>query len=133
MTCLMIAWGQHERELRASLVRRLGDAREADDSLQDLFIKALGRSRQFCEMVNSRAWLLPPVTPSRHGRPGAAASPAAGRPTGETRLTRTLTEARPGGIVAASPVAETDHEDPQAADRYPDLRQDPRGRLLLRR
>jgi RNA polymerase sigma-70 factor, ECF subfamily len=58
MICLMTAWGQHERELRAWLVRRLGDAHEAEDLLQDLFIKALGRQRQFCELVNARAWLF---------------------------------------------------------------------------
>lgn len=54
----MTAWGQHERELRAWLVRRLGDAHQADDLLQDLFIKALGRNRQFCELLNARAWLF---------------------------------------------------------------------------
>ncbi len=54
----MTAWGQHERELRAWFTHRLGDANAADDLLQDLFIKALGRSRQFCEMVNARAWLF---------------------------------------------------------------------------
>ena len=54
----MTAWSQHERELRAWLVRRLGDTHQADDLLQDLFIKALGRNRQFCELVNARAWLF---------------------------------------------------------------------------
>ncbi len=54
----MTAWSQHERELRAWLIRRLGDTHEAEDLLQDLFIKALGRSQQFCEMVNARAWLF---------------------------------------------------------------------------
>jgi RNA polymerase sigma-70 factor (ECF subfamily) len=58
MICLMTAWGQHERELRLWLARRLGDAQEVDDLLQDLFIKALSRNRQFCEMDNARAWLF---------------------------------------------------------------------------
>ena len=58
MICLMTAWGQHERELRAWLTRRLGDAHAAEDLLQDLFIKALGRNRQFCELANARAWLF---------------------------------------------------------------------------
>jgi RNA polymerase sigma-70 factor, ECF subfamily len=58
MSCLMTAWGQHERELRAWLVRRLGDAHAAEDLLQDLFVKALGRNQQFCEMDNARAWLF---------------------------------------------------------------------------
>ncbi len=54
----MTAWSQHERELRAWLIRRLGDAHAADDLLQDLFIKALSRNQQFCEMANARAWLF---------------------------------------------------------------------------
>jgi len=54
----MTAWGRHERELLAWLTRRLGDAHAAEDLLQDLFIKALGRNRQFCEMDNARAWLF---------------------------------------------------------------------------
>ena len=53
-------------------LRRLGDAHEADDLLQDLFIKALGRNRQFCEMVNARAWLFAVArnTLTDHLRPG---------------------------------------------------------------
>lgn len=58
MICLMTTWGRHERELRLWFAHRLGDAQEADDLLQDLFIKALSRNRQFCEMVNARAWLF---------------------------------------------------------------------------
>jgi len=54
----MTAWGQHEPELRAWLTRRLGDAHAAEDLLQDLFIKALGRNQQFCEMESARAWLF---------------------------------------------------------------------------
>ncbi len=54
----MTAWGRHEPELRAWLTRRLGDAHAAEDLLQDLFIKALGRQRQFCELVDARAWLF---------------------------------------------------------------------------
>ncbi|HYN79558.1 MAG TPA: sigma-70 family RNA polymerase sigma factor [Lamprocystis sp. (in: g-proteobacteria)] len=58
MLCLMTAWGRNERELRAWLTRRLGDPHAAEDLLQDLFIKALGRRQQFCELVNARAWLF---------------------------------------------------------------------------
>ncbi len=58
MICLMTAWGQHERELRVWFTRRVGDAHEAEDLLQDLFIKALGRHQLFCELVNARAWLF---------------------------------------------------------------------------
>lgn len=54
----MTAWGEHRRELRAWLVRRLADPQTADDLLQDLFLKALARNRQFCEMADARAWLF---------------------------------------------------------------------------
>jgi RNA polymerase sigma-70 factor, ECF subfamily len=58
VNCLMSAWSQHRRELRAWLVGRLGDPQTADDLLQDLFLKALVRNRQFCEMTDARAWLF---------------------------------------------------------------------------
>jgi RNA polymerase sigma-70 factor, ECF subfamily len=54
----MTAWSQHERELHAWLIRRLGDANDAEDVLQDVFLKALDRKHQFCEMANARAWLF---------------------------------------------------------------------------
>jgi RNA polymerase sigma-70 factor (ECF subfamily) len=54
----MTAWGQHEPALRAFLRRRLQDPDETEDLLQDLFVKALDRKDQFCEVANARAWLF---------------------------------------------------------------------------
>lgn len=58
MTCLMRAWKHHESELRAWLRGRLGSLDDADDLLQDLFLKALRQDRRFCEIRNARAWLF---------------------------------------------------------------------------
>ncbi len=58
MNCLMNAWHQHEAELRAWLQRRLGNPHDAEDMLQDLFLKAMRQDRKFCELENARAWLF---------------------------------------------------------------------------
>jgi RNA polymerase sigma-70 factor (ECF subfamily) len=57
MNCLMRAWDSHESELRAWLRRRLDNSHDAEDLLQDLFIKALRQDKKFCEIANARAWL----------------------------------------------------------------------------
>ncbi len=57
MNCLMRAWDSHEAELRAWLRRRLNNSHDAEDLLQDLFIKALRQDKKFCEIANARAWL----------------------------------------------------------------------------
>jgi RNA polymerase sigma-70 factor (ECF subfamily) len=58
MNCLMRAWQQHEGELRRWLVTRLPDPADAEDLLQDIFLKALRKDRLFCELENARAWLF---------------------------------------------------------------------------
>lgn len=58
MNCLMRAWHQHEGELRGWLRKRLGNAVDAEDALQELFLKALRQQERFCEIVNARAWLF---------------------------------------------------------------------------
>ncbi len=57
MKCLMHAWQQHEAELRGWLRRRLGNNADAEDQLQDLFLKALRQGERFCSLDNARAWL----------------------------------------------------------------------------
>ena len=57
MSCLMSAWGRHESELRRWLRGRLGNSHDAEDMLQDLFLKAMRQDRKFCEIDNARAWL----------------------------------------------------------------------------
>ena len=58
MSCLMNAWETHESELRHWLRGRLGNAHDAEDMLQDLFLKAIRQDRKFCEIDNARAWLF---------------------------------------------------------------------------
>jgi RNA polymerase sigma-70 factor (ECF subfamily) len=57
MNCLMTAWTAHERELRTWLRGRLGNLQDAEDLLQDLFLKALRQDKKFCQIDNARAWL----------------------------------------------------------------------------
>lgn len=58
MNCLMSAWHRHEGELRAWLRGRMGNSHDAEDLLQDLFLKAMRQDKQFCEIGNARAWLF---------------------------------------------------------------------------
>lgn len=54
----MTAWRQHEAELRAWLLRRLRNPHDAEDMVQELFLKAMRQDRKFCELDNARAWLF---------------------------------------------------------------------------
>jgi RNA polymerase sigma-70 factor (ECF subfamily) len=56
--CLLDAWSAHEAELRGYLRHRLGDAQDADELLQDVFLKALRQGGRFCAVENARAWLF---------------------------------------------------------------------------
>lgn len=62
MNCITSAWTAHEAELRhwlrGQLRGPLGSHQEADDLLQELFIKALRQDKRFCEIANPRAWLF---------------------------------------------------------------------------
>jgi RNA polymerase sigma-70 factor (ECF subfamily) len=58
MTCLTNAWTLHEPELRAWARHRLASAEDAEDLLQDLFLKALRQGERFCSVQNARAWLF---------------------------------------------------------------------------
>ena len=58
VNCLMTAWRDHEAELRGWLRHRLGNPVDADDALQDLFIKAMRQGERFCAIDNARAWLF---------------------------------------------------------------------------
>ena len=57
MNCLMTAWHQHEAELRGWLRHRLGNAADAEDLLQDVFLKAVRQGERFCAILDARAWL----------------------------------------------------------------------------
>jgi RNA polymerase sigma-70 factor, ECF subfamily len=58
MNCLMTAWHANESELRGWLRHRLGNPVDAEDMLQDLFIKAMRQGERFCAIGNARAWLF---------------------------------------------------------------------------
>lgn len=58
MNCLDTAWKQHAPELRAWLRHRLNQPQDAEDVLQDVFIKALRQKSRFCTVLNPRAWLF---------------------------------------------------------------------------
>lgn len=58
MKCVFRAWELHEAELRGWLRRRLGNDADAEDQLQDLFLRALRQGERFCSVGNARAWLF---------------------------------------------------------------------------
>ncbi len=58
MNCLMQSWHQVEPELHGWLLKKLGNRADADDMLQDLFLKAIRQQDRFCELSNARAWLF---------------------------------------------------------------------------
>jgi len=58
LNCLMQTWHQVEPELHVWPLKRLGDRADADDMLQDLFLKAIRQQDRFCELRNARAWLF---------------------------------------------------------------------------
>jgi RNA polymerase sigma-70 factor, ECF subfamily len=57
MNCLTTAWAAHEPELRGWLRHKITNPAEADDLLQDIFLKALRHGDRFCSVQNARAWL----------------------------------------------------------------------------
>lgn len=56
--CLMTAWSASESELRGYLRHRVGHSEDADEVLQEVFIKAMRQGEQFCGVDNPRAWLF---------------------------------------------------------------------------
>ena len=57
-SCLLTAWHAHELELRNYLRRHIGSICDAEDLLQDVFLKALAQGAKFCAVENARAWLF---------------------------------------------------------------------------
>ena len=58
LPCVLRAWNEHKGELRNYLRHRAKDAYQADDLLQEVFVKAMQQGKQFCLLENSRAWLF---------------------------------------------------------------------------
>jgi RNA polymerase sigma-70 factor (ECF subfamily) len=57
MRCVADAWDKYEGELRAFLRHRTHSDAEAQDLLQDVFLRALRQSNGLCGIDNPRAWL----------------------------------------------------------------------------
>lgn len=57
MSCVLRAWRLHEAEMRGWLRRRFGNDADADDVLQELFLKATRQGERFCDVTDARAWL----------------------------------------------------------------------------
>ena len=58
MNCIVDAWAEHEAELRGYLTRQLADAAQAEDILQETFLRAVSQGKRFCDVENPRAWLF---------------------------------------------------------------------------
>jgi len=58
LPCLANAWGAHAAELRGWLRRHLQAAEDAEDLLQEVFVKALKQGKGFCAIDQPRAWLF---------------------------------------------------------------------------
>lgn len=58
MRCVSEAWEKHEAELWRFLRHRTGSDAEADDLLQEVFLRALRQSNGLCGIDNRRAWLF---------------------------------------------------------------------------
>ena len=58
MNCIVTAWGKHEAELRGFLTRQSGNPAQAEDILQETFLRAVAEGAKFCSLENPRAWLF---------------------------------------------------------------------------
>ena len=58
MNCIIAAWGNHEAELRGFLTRQTGNPVQAEDVLQETFLRAITEGAKFCSLENPRAWLF---------------------------------------------------------------------------
>jgi RNA polymerase sigma-70 factor (ECF subfamily) len=58
MRCVTEAWEKHETELWRFLRHRTGSDAEADDLLQEVFLRVLRQPNGLCGIDNRRAWLF---------------------------------------------------------------------------
>jgi len=58
MNCIINAWGRHEAELRGFLTKQSSDPAQAEDILQETFLRAVAEGAKFCSLENPRAWLF---------------------------------------------------------------------------
>jgi len=110
--CVLEAWQAHEAELRHWLLGRLGDAGQADDILQDVFVKALREGGHFCQLDSPRAWLYQVARHAviDHHRLTKATVP------GEETLAQPVTTGRPVDALASGLRQSLDALDPDDRD-----------------
>ena len=58
VSCHGAAWRAHKNELRSFLAARCVSSGEADDLLQEVFLRAVAQGKDFCGIENPRAWLF---------------------------------------------------------------------------
>lgn len=58
MKCVETAWSAHRAELMRFLRHKLGEEGQAEDLLQDVFLRATQHLETFCAVNNRRAWLF---------------------------------------------------------------------------
>lgn len=58
MKCVETAWSAHRAELMRFLRHKLGEEGQAEDLLQDVFLRAAQHLETFCGVENRRAWLF---------------------------------------------------------------------------
>ena len=58
MNCIINAWAEHEAELRGFLTRQSKNPAQAEDILQETFLRAVVEGSKFCELKKPRAWLF---------------------------------------------------------------------------
>jgi len=58
MRCLMKAWHDNEYAIKSWLIKQTGNQDQAQDLLQDTFIKALQHKQVFCTIDDAKSWLF---------------------------------------------------------------------------
>ena len=58
MKCLMNAWNHAEPSLYGWLLKQTKNPHEAEDLMQEVFLKAMGNSERFCTLQDGKAWLF---------------------------------------------------------------------------
>lgn len=58
MKCILDAWGAHHPELIRFVASRVSDPDEANDVVQEVFIRAIRLENGLCGVDNRRAWLF---------------------------------------------------------------------------
>ncbi len=56
--CHQHAWQAHRAELHSFLTHRAANPADADDLLQDVFLRVVRQGKDFCSIDNPRAWLF---------------------------------------------------------------------------